>query len=239
MDKGKVGFRLPMMKRERIAGYIYLPIHMFILPMLIDIVVPGIFYNLNIPLTDANINLAYYGVSFIFVLIGFFKYLRTSFSYIFDRPLRALTSAVFGLVLHYAMLAAISVAMAYFISDLVNPNTEAIINETKINTNSMTVIALLLAPIVEEVLFRGVLFGTIRLKSRALAYIVSAIAFALLHLWSNLVMDFEWIKLLYLLQYVPGAIVLAWCYERSNTIWSPIVLHMAINFISLMQTRAL
>ena len=34
------------------------------------------------------------------------------------------------------------------------------------------------------------------------------------------------------LAYVPAGIALGWTYEKSNTIWGPILLHMAINAIS-------
>ena len=32
--------------------------------------------------------------------------------------------------------------------------------------------------------------------------------------------------------YVPAGIALGWTYEKSNTIWAPILLHMTINAIS-------
>jgi membrane protease YdiL (CAAX protease family) len=43
----------------------------------------------------------------------------------------------------------------------------------------------------------------------------------------------DWTVLFYLLQYVPASVALCWCYEKSGTIWSPIVLHAAINLISI------
>ena len=38
--------------------------------------------------------------------------------------------------------------------------------------------------------------------------------------------------LLAALQYIPAGIALGWTYEKSNTIWAPILLHMTINAIS-------
>ena len=39
--------------------------------------------------------------------------------------------------------------------------------------------------------------------------------------------------LLYALQYVPISYLLCRCYERTNSVWGNILLHMLVNFISL------
>ena len=80
---------------------------------------------------------------------------------------------------------------------------------------------------------RGVAYGTLRGKSVFLAYLVSTVLFAVYHMWSFLLDGYGWTILLYMLQYVPGGIALAWCYEKSKNIWAPVFLHMAINLITL------
>ena len=95
------------------------------------------------------------------------------------------------------------------------------------------VAAVLLAPIVEETLFRGALFGTLRGRNRLLAYAVSALAFAVYHMWQYFIAGFEWQMLLFLLQYIPPSIALCWCYEKSGSIWAPITLHALVNFMSI------
>jgi membrane protease YdiL (CAAX protease family) len=96
----------------------------------------------------------------------------------------------------------------------------------------MFVTTVLLAPVVEETMFRGALFGSIRLRSRAVAYIVSALAFAAYHLWPFLFTDMWRVNALYALQYIPASVILAWCYERGNSIWAPITLHALINLLA-------
>jgi membrane protease YdiL (CAAX protease family) len=44
-------------------------------------------------------------------------------------------------------------------------------------------LAVLIGPVVEEVLFRGVVFGSIRQKNRILAYVVSMVLFSVYHIW--------------------------------------------------------
>ena len=77
------------------------------------------------------------------------------------------------------------------------------------------------------------LFGAIRTKSRIAAYIVTALLFAVYHLWPYFIAEFAWMDLLYLLQYIPIGLILAWSYERSGTIWTSILVHALINYVAV------
>ena len=48
---------------------------------------------------------------------------------------------------------------------------------------STVLIVVFLAPVVEEALFRGYVFGNLREYSRGAAYLVSCLVFALIHVW--------------------------------------------------------
>ncbi len=95
----------------------------------------------------------------------------------------------------------------------------------------MFAISVLLAPVVEETLFRGVVFGSLRRKNAFLGYLVSSLLFSIYHLWSYLLADFHPSLLWYLLQYLPAGLVLGWTYDYSKTLFAPIFLHMMINFV--------
>ena len=85
----------------------------------------------------------------------------------------------------------------------------------------------------EEVLFRGLLFGQLRVKGRWIGYLGSSLCFCLIHLIGYLgkytLLEF----FLALLQYLPAGVILAWSYEKSHSIAAPIFVHMVINGISL------
>ncbi len=91
--------------------------------------------------------------------------------------------------------------------------------------------AVFLAPIVEEVLFRAGIFGFLRKYNRAAAYAVSVAVFSLYHLSGFILLDLR--NLIYLVQYIPAGLILCRVYERSNTIWCPIGMHMLVNYMSL------
>jgi membrane protease YdiL (CAAX protease family) len=80
--------------------------------------------------------------------------------------------------------------------------------------------AIVLAPIGEELFFRGFLFGALRSRFRfAVAAVISAVPFALVH-------DFLFSPLLFVF-----GIVLALLYERRGTLLSSIGAHAAFNVV--------
>ena len=94
-------------------------------------------------------------------------------------------------------------------------------------------IIVLLAPFIEEVLFRGYLFGWLRGRSRWAAYALSCFLYTFLYTWDFLLGGLSLARLALALQYlVPGA-VLAWSYDRSGTLWTPILIHVAANALAL------
>jgi len=221
-----------MNKTERVLGIVYIPFHAAVLPLLMLIV----FAIFEIDITGPSEMLVYYTVSFILVVALLFRFLRTSFSDMIDEFWRAVQALVLAYVFYLVLSWAAVWLMGRTMTGM-NPNSEAIVTEIAANFRVMVVVTVVLAPIVEETVFRGALFGTIRQKSRIAAYIVSVLLFGAFHLWEHLVFDFSLKSLLFIIQYVPPSIALAWCYERSGTIWSPILLHALLNLQATFQAR--
>jgi membrane protease YdiL (CAAX protease family) len=92
------------------------------------------------------------------------------------------------------------------------------------------VLAVFVAPVVEELFFRGVVFRSVRDRyGFAVGAIVSAIVFGLVHYVPSPWRDAA------LLQsaMVFTGLALAWIYERRGTILAPIAAHMAFNTIGI------
>ena len=81
--------------------------------------------------------------------------------------------------------------------------------------------------------FRGLVFGTIREKSRPVAYVVSCALFAFLHVWTFALSNWDLGYFVLMLQYLVPGIVFAWAYEYSGTIWTAVALHATVNALSL------
>ena len=206
----------------------YIPIHAALLPFLLFFVYSFMGVNPSGP----HQMLVYYTVGFVIVLAMMFRFLRASFSDFIGEFWRAVQAIILGYVFYRTLSWAVALLLESFITEN-DPNSEAILGDIATNFKVMLVVTSVLAPIVEESIFRGALFGTIHKKNRFAAYIVSVVVFGLFHLWDSMLFDFNWGLILHLVLYFPPGIALAWCYERSGTIWAPILLHSIMNlFIS-------
>ena len=211
---------------EQVAGFCYLPFYVVLLSMLLQYL-SGLF-DLN--LTSLQINVCYFVVNCIMVWVIFHNFLIRSFRGI--RFWELIQALILGFVLYYAGNFVFSLVMGWLNIDITSYNDETVMMLAQQSRFAMIVCGVILAPMVEETLVRGLLFGVIRRKSRIAAYVVSIVFFAVIHVWQYL-MAYDFKSVLFAaLQYIPAGIALGWTYEKSNTVWAPIILHMVINAIS-------
>lgn len=226
-------FTSEMTPRERLAALIYLPIHSPVLTVVISILLLK-FWSDEFLVTA---NLIYYAVGVAVMLLFEHRFLRREFDTLCERPLRCLYTAFLGYGLMFSLNLLVSEILSIFLGDAVmtmsldNPNNSAVLDMFDEQYGFTAATSIFLAPILEEILFRGGLFGTLRHKNRLVAYLVTIFLFSLYHVWQGALLD--WRNLIFLIQYIPVSFVLCWVYERSDTIWTPIFLHMFINFMSL------
>ena len=238
-----IPFVYRMSLRERIGGIIYIPIHCCVLPLLLAIADMVIFNSTGTELNSLTVNFVIYSIGCLFCFIFMWKYLKASFGDIFDAPGKFIKTAIGSLCINYfisiIVASVIMVVMENGSGSVINPNTEdagVLIHQ---DFNTAAIMTVIFAPIVEECMFRGALFGTIRTKSRFWAYAVTAAAFSIYHLWAYFLTDYSWELWIYLLQYAPISIILCRAYEKSGTVWCPIVIHSVINLIATNATKML
>lgn len=219
-----------MLRRERICGWIWLPIHVILLPLLL---VP-VLYLLIGPdnLSDASANVIYYLFTFVFVLIAFWNYLRESFDRFVGNLRRAILVMALAYVLQIALTLVLQGLMDVF-GELATPNNDAIGELANLEYKKTFAVAVLMAPIAEEVLFRGVLFGTFARKRRWLGWVVSIAVFCVYHVWQFAIVEQDWRVLLSALEYIPLTAAITFCYDRTETIWTPIFFHIFTNSLAL------
>ena len=217
---------------EQIAGVVFFVIYLLVLPF-----VTTPLFNLAERLLDTTIsgamrNILYYYILFAVTLIIFHGFLARTSRRLLDNLGLACKSAAVGLVGLYGLH-----ELVYRLTNLIFTNRTNL-NDTTISAQiddapHMTLlIVIFLAPFVEEVLFRGLVFGNLKSKSRALAYAVSCLLFALLHVWQFAVVKQDVTYFLLMIQYLVPGLVLAWAYDHSGTLWSSIALHAAANALS-------
>ncbi|MDR0905327.1 MAG: CPBP family intramembrane metalloprotease [Oscillospiraceae bacterium] len=224
----KRAFPFPMRRYESVIGIIYIPFHAYFLPMLLYFILDAV----GLRLAEPRMDLIYYGISALFLLCAMSSYWKATIRDLKKTVFRTIQAVFLGYACYFLANFIVDIVMSFFMDNLTNPNSAAVIDSVELNPNMMLVVTVLLAPIAEETMFRGALFGTLRKKSRFAAYAVSALLFAVYHLWGYLVGGWGADILVYALQYIPAGIALAWCYEYSGTLVAPVVLHALINLIA-------
>jgi len=225
------GFVNTMSKPQRIAGTVYLPFHLIVFPLFIRMM--AVF--LPSGLTNIAQNTIYYGLGLAFCLICMWKYLRYAYDILLDNFILSIIAICFSLIIYFLLTYLTQGLMFIILEDQAqNPNNNAIMDVASKSPNALFALTVFIAPIVEEILFRGVIFGSLRAKHRILAYVFSIGLFALYHVWQYALGASDWKMLVYVIEYLPAGYVLAWLYEKTNCIWLPIFMHMAINLISML-----
>jgi len=164
----------------------------------------------------------------------FHKYLARTSRAALDGVGPTLRTTLIGLVALYGLNELVYRLTELFIENRTNLNDVAISAQIDAAPRTTVLIVIFLAPFVEEVLFRGLVFGSLKQKGRVLAYAVSCLLFALLHVWQFAVVSQDVTYLLLMVQYLVPGLVLSAVYDRSGTLWSSILLHMAANALAVL-----
>ncbi len=234
MNKIKYPFEHRMSRGQVIFGLIYLPIHVVLLPLFMPVLM------MNAGVTDlGTINVAYYAVSLVVVAGVFLSFLRAEFDPLVERIGHCIITFLMALGLDYILSLAVNSVLLTITQGVDNPNDGAVAEMALVSGGAMRAVAVFMAPIVEEVLFRGVIFGGVRPVNRVLAYVLSILIFSVYHVWQYVMASGDISLMIYVLQYVPVSFALAWAYERSGSIWVPIGFHMMINAMSLAAEKLL
>ena len=223
-------FTSALSRTETVLVLLWLPVHILLLPYLLRLA-----YDRGL-ISVLWVNVAYYAVGFAYMLLAGFRFLRRDFDALIDAPFSCLREVARG---YLAMLCCNFLLGLLFLllPQSENPNNAAVLEVAQQDMRSVKAAVIFLAPVVEEMMFRAGIFGLIRHRNRRAAYIVSALCFALYHVAPYALFDpLYW---LFLLQYIPVSLLLANCYERSNSIWCSIFFHMLVNGIALSALNAI
>ena len=219
--------------QETIGGMVYLAFQFLILPTLLT----WSNGHLSQPLNDAELNFVFYMVNFISVLLIFHRYLENSLSYAFHQIIDWCQAVILGLVAYYACMYAVEWIMELLVPSFSNYNDEAIAAMSSGNYFLMFIGTVILVPPVEECFYRGLIFRNLYGRSHWAAYIVSIVLFAMIHILGYIGQYSPLEMLMAVLQYLPAGLCLAWAYTKAGTIFAPIVIHAAINFITIRSLR--
>lgn len=219
---------------EQFAGTIFFIVYLLVLP-----VVMGPLFRLAGHLLGRRIHAdtqtaIYYYSLFAVTVVIFHGFLVRTTQRLLEDLSGACKTALIGLVGLYGLNGILFRLAGTLFSGRVNLNDSAVSSYIG-DTPHMTLLrVLLLAPFVEEVLFRGLVFGSLKGRSRLLAYAASCLLFALLHVWQFAVENQDASYLLVAVQYLVHGVMLSWAYEHSGTLWASVALHAGANALSVL-----
>ena len=187
--------------------------------------------------TNVHVNFLYFLINFLAVGGIFRKFLLESARHTAKNMVRFLIGAVAGFFAYQALSQGLSVLIVAFFPDFFNVNDANLSATAQQDFLLMAIGTVLLVPIVEETLHRGLIFGLLHRRSRIAAYAVSSLLFCAIHVMSYIGYYEPMHLLICFVQYLPAGLVLAWAYEYSGSIYAPTLIHMAVNTIGILSMR--
>lgn len=218
---------------ETWLGWIYWAVQLLVLPTVIDAVLP----LLGLDLSVIQFNFIFFALNFLFLTVIFHRFLGEHTKLALKQPFRVLRYAFGGYVFFWISTTVIGIVTAHFVPSFSNVNDTAIMQMAASDYTLTAIGTVLLAPVAEELMYRGLLFGSLHHRSPAGAFILSTIVFAAIHVVGYIGLYRPLILVLCFLQYIPAGLCLGWAYTRSGNIWAPILAHIAINQTSILTMR--
>ena len=176
-----------------------------------------------------------YGFLFFMAMICFRKVFALSFRHLKDRIVKADTLAYCFMVSFFgnalssiviAQLTRTANANEQGLNELIEPGVAI----------GFFIFSVILGPVVEELVFRGYLFRLFRQKTYWIAHLLVAILFGFYHNWSEILIQHDFLQLLFILPYGFVSIGFTMAYEKTDNICYPIILHSLMNFVAFVYT---
>lgn len=222
-----------MSRSEKIWGWLYMAFSLMALPSVLQ------FLNtkLAVPMTAGTLNFTFYCVNFFAVCCIFRRFLRDSLVAMWRDLWNFVQAVVLGYVAYWAATKVMDFVMGYLLPDFQNVNDSAIITMAQSNYLQVAIGVVLLVPLAEEVLYRGLIFRNLYRSSQVAAYLVSMAAFAAIHVLGYIGTESVTTLVICFLQYLPAGLCLAWTYTKADNIFAPVIVHALVNAIAIGAVR--
>ena len=222
-------WRPQMTDQERVRGLVFFALYFLVFRALKLFVEWAADHYFELYLSEAMSAAVYYIIIGILTVIVFWSFLRNAVDILLDflpENLLAFGTGLVGALVLEFLVKRIPLPV-------VDPAPASWQEQFAYSPAATVVVLVILMPLIEEVLFRGLMFGTLRRYSRVMAWIVSGLLFIIYCVWPFAVTEGSVRYLLLAIQYVPAAAALTWCYDRGGSIWSSVALHAALDAIAL------
>jgi len=224
---------------EYIKGAALFIVYLVLLPYIMLLVSNLMQLLTGRPISERALLLTPYYLSFALAALLFKNYFIDQLSVFTHHLGRSLGSMFRCYFLMYGITIVCAMVLLAIGMNSGNPNDLAVEGLVNSYDRVMLVMAVFLAPLVEELLFRGLIFGSLYKVKPIVAYIVSWLAFGAAHLLQYAIETGDWRTMIFMIEYLPPSIAWGWCYKRSGSIWTVIFMHMIFNAMGMAVMRGL
>lgn len=216
---------------EQVKGFIFFALYFLVFPFLKMGVEWFFDHFFGLYLSEAMSAAVYYYIMGVLTMVVFWGFLKNAlfiFRDFLPENLLAMVTGLAGGILLQLLVHQLPWPVE-------NPNNTSWLEQYSYSYGATIIIVVVLMPVIEEVLFRGLLFGSLRRYSRPMAWVVSVVLFMVYSVWTFAVAygDIRYMVLAF--QYLPMALALTWCYDRGGSVWSAAILHATFDAIALFQ----
>lgn len=221
-------WRPQLTREEQRVGWVFFALYLFVLPFLVGVVTRFLDEHLEIGFTAAQTSAIYYAAVLLLLTATFWDFLKNAFRILSDNTRQNLFALAVGFVGGLLLTVVLSL--------LPLPVENPVIGDYKaqflLSPGYTTAVVMFLRPLAEEVMYRGLLFGSLRKKNRILAYGASISLSALSAVW-QLAIPGEPLYLLLALRYIPLAAATTWAYDIGGSVLTPMALRVILNGLFL------
>ena len=227
-------------KHKAIGFIVLFPMYLVIVPRFVNFGIYLLLKYTNITrdmkILGVYLNMICSLVSFIFAVYLLRDFIKDNIKRFKENFLdNILYSMTIGIIMMYMVSIIANLLINFILGGSSNDSANQLLFETYIKKDAILMIiqSVILAPILEELLFRGLIFRSLRDKGKVFAFALSSFLFGFLHIYSALFAG-DLTQLVYLLSYGGMGFVLTYAYEVKGNICVPILIHMLNNLIAVM-----
>ena len=225
--KKQIRLTAKLSDRTRYLGWAWFAFELLFLPSLLLHWLGRLNFN------DAQVNFVYYLLNFLFCARIFRDFLGDSLKRAGKDIVPFLRAIVLGFLGWYLFNELLTRLLTLVAPGFGNVNDQSIAAMFARSPVLMAIGTVLLVPLAEECLFRGLIFAQLYKKDKAVAYAITAGAFAAVHVAGYLNQYPPAVLGLCFAQYLIPSLILCWAYAHCGTILAPIFLHTAINAMAI------
>lgn len=214
---------------EQRVGWVFFALYLFVFPFLVGLVTRFLEEHLELGVPAAQSSAIYYAAVLLLLVAVFWDFLKNAFRILSDNTRRNL----FALVVGFLSGMLFTVLLSLIPLPVENPVIGDYRGQFLLAPGFTTAVVMFLRPMTEEILYRGLLFGSLRKKNRPLAYVVSIGLSALAAVWQFAVPDGGVMYLLLALRYIPLAAAATWAYDIGGSVLTPMALRVILNGLFL------